>query len=368
MTRIALRIAPFAALAVSLAACGAQTPSGTESMSAAAASASAPVASSADPSPSASLPAPGGQLAFLRGGELVVLDLETGQESETGVTDVTPLAFVQDWRSVIGLQAIVGNLHELRLVRQPLDGSEAAVLVETVYCCSGERSPNGRWMAFMDAGATGGIVLVDLATGEATPLTAGGGALAWSPDGSLIAYERFDPATMHSDLHVVEVATGASRRLTNDEPEDTPFGWTDDGQAVLTTSHRGGDGTRLAITVWQVDVADGALMHRPELEDEVISFDFPAPDGRWAARITPQYSLRIVGEGLGTGTRLGPGDSGTHLTWSPNGAWLVWTSFDEEAGSSDLFMAHAPDGEPIRITRTPESESHPVWGPARHGF
>jgi hypothetical protein len=313
--------------------------------------------------------APGGQLAFLRDGELVVLNLETGQESETGVVDVTPLAFVQDWRSVIGLQTIVDNPHALRLVRQPLDGAEAVVLADSVFG-SGSLSPDGRWMAFGSDGAdTNGIVLVALTTGEATQLTRDGAStLAWSPDSTLIAYERFDPESMHADLHVVEAATGASRQLTNDEPEDTPFGWTDDGQAVLTTSHRGGDGTRLAITVWEVDVADGALTHRPELEDDVISFDFSAPDGRWAARVTPQYSLRIVGEGLGTGTRLGRADSGTHLTWSPNGAWLVWTAFDDAEGSSDLFMAHAPDGDPIQITRTPESESHPVWGPARHGF
>jgi hypothetical protein len=365
MPRIALRIASLLAMTVGIAACATPGPSVTVSAPSSRASADA----TASPSPSASAAAPGGVLAFLRDGELVVLDLQTGQESETGVTDVTPLAFVHDWRSVIGLQTIVDNPHALRLVRQPLDGAEAVVLAGTVFGF-GSPSPDGRWMAFGSDGAdTNGIVLVALATGEATQLTRDGATtLAWSPDSTLIAYERFDPAAMHSDLHVVDVATGASRQLTQDEPEDSPFGWTDDGRGVLTTSHRGGDGTRLAITVWEVDVADGALTHRPELEDEVISFDFPAPDGRWAARITPQYSLRIVGEGLGTGTRLGHGDSGTHLTWSPNGAWLVWTSFDEAAGSTDLFMAHAPDGDPIQITRTMSSESHPVWGPARHGF
>lgn len=365
MTRTPHLIAPVVALAVTLVACGSQAPSATEPTVSVTASVRPPAA----PSPTASVPALGGQLAFLRAGELVVMDLETGHEAEAGVTDVTPLAFAQDGRSVIGLQAIVDNPHELRLVRQPLDGSGAAILAETVFGF-GEHSPDGRWMAFVsDSPTTNGIVLVDLATGEGISLTdEGASALAWSPDSTLIAYERFDPETMHSDLHVVDAATGASRQLTNDEPEDTPIGWTNDGRAVLTTSHRGGDGTRLAITVWQVAVPDGELTHRPELEDDVISFEFPAPGGRWAARITPQYSLRIVGPGLGTGTRLGRGDSGTHLTWSPNGAWLVWTAFDEAAGSSDLFMAHAPDGDPIQITRTPASESHPVWGPARHGF
>ena len=365
MARTTRWIPPLAALAIGSVACATQGPAETVP----AASARETTVPSATPSPSASQPTPGGQLAFLRDGELIVLDLETGQESETGVVDVTPLAFVDGWRSLLGLQSIVGNPHALRLVRQPLNGGEAVVLAETAIGY-GSPSPDGRWMAFGSDGAEpNGIVLIALATGEATELTRDGAtALAWSPDSTLIAYERFDAGTMQSDLHVVEVATGASRQLTHDEPEDSPFGWTDEGQAVLTTSHRGGDGTRLAITVWEVDATDGALTHRPELEDQVVSFDFPAPDGRWAARITPQSSLRIVGEGLGTGTRLGRGDIGTHLTWSPNGAWLVWTAFDDAVGSTDLYMAHAPDGDPIRLTRTPASESHPVWGPARHGF
>ncbi|HEX7172206.1 MAG TPA: hypothetical protein VF365_06320 [Candidatus Limnocylindria bacterium] len=351
---------------LALGACSADLPLSTNPPEA---SASETAAASASAAPSDPAPVPGEQLAFLRDRELVILDLETGQESETGVVDVTPRAFVHDWRSVIGLQATVDNPHALRLVRQPLDGSEAVVLAETVSD-SGSPSPDGRWLAFGSDGAEPhGIVLVALTTGEATQLTTDGATtLAWSPDSTLIAYERFDPETMQADLHLVEAATGASRQLTNDEPEDSPFGWTDDGRAVLTTSHRGGDGTRLAITVWQVALADGALTHRPELEDEVISFEFPAPDGRWSARITPQLSLRIVGDGLGTGTRLGRGDSGTHLTWAPNSAWLVWTSFDEAASSSDLYMVHAPDGDPIQLTRTPATESHPVWGPIRHGF
>lgn len=355
-------------IATIVTACAASAPSSSVEPSVAPSLAS-PAASASSGALEAPNPTPGGQLAFLRDGELIVLSLETGEETATGVTGVTPVAFVDDWASVIGLQAITENLHALRLVRQPLDGSEAVELAASVPG-AGSMSPDGDWLAFGGDGAeTSGIVLVSLATGEATRLTTDGAtAPSWSPDSTLIAYQRFDPATMQADLHVVDVATGATRQLTDDEWEDSPYAWAEDGLSIFTTSHRGGDGTKLAITVWQVDLADGALTERPDLEDSVISFEFPAPDGRWSARITPQYSLRIVGEGLGTGTRLGHGDSGTHLTWAPNSAWLVWTAFHETVGASDLFMAHAPDGEPIQLTRTPASESHPVWGPARHGF
>ena len=341
-------------------------PPGASASPTAAASASPP--GSASP-PEASQPAPDGQLAYLRDGELIVLSLQTAAETQTGITGVTPVAFVENLSSVIGLQAIVGNPHDLRLVRQPLDGSQAVELAPTVRG-AGSRSPDGAWLAFGGDGAPeSGLVLVALATGEATQLTADGATAAtWSPDNALIAYQRFDPVTVQADLHVVEVATGSTRQLTDDEWEDSPFAWTEDGTSILTTSHRGGDGTRLAMSVWQVDLADGALTQRPDLEEDVVSFDFPAPDGRWTVRVTPQYSLRIVGDGLGTGTRLGDGDSGTHLTWSPDSAWLVWTAFDQAAGTGDLFMVHAPDGQPIQLTRTPAWESHPVWGPARHGF
>ncbi|MDQ2673124.1 MAG: DPP IV N-terminal domain-containing protein [Chloroflexota bacterium] len=337
-------------------------------------SASEPPASvsAASVEPSASEPPPpGGRLAFLRDGELILRDMTSSSETATGVEEFIPLAFAVDSSQLVGMRLDPADPYHVTLEAYPVAGGEPTVLMEAVpHYGVPAASPDGRYLAFSsDGAAPNGLVLVDLEAVEAVQLTTdGGGAPVWSPDGATIAYNRVTSAAQSSDLYIVDVASGASRQVTNDEWEDDPFRWTDDGTAVLTTSHRGGDGTRLAVSVWQVDAADGSLTERPDLENDVIRYSLASPDGRFAARLSPQNILSLTEGELRVGDRLGSNDPSVHLTWAPNSAWLVWTSWDADAGAHDLMIVHAPDGEPMRLTLTPESESHPVWGPIRHGF
>jgi len=356
-------------LALLLAACSA-APAQPGSPSQPVADVSTAPSTNVEASSSPEAPLPGGQLAFLRDGELVILDISRGTETATGILDFTPVAFTRDFAALIGLRAIPDDVYNVVLVRQPVDGSDAAVLIAKLPNYGAPAaSADGRYLAFGSDGVPpNGLVVVDLDTGEAIQLTAdGGNSPVWSPDSRTLAYTRASGTDGH-DLFVLDVETAASRQLTADEWEDDPFRWTDDGAAVLTTSHRDGDGTRLAVTVWQVDATDGALTERPDLESGLTSMALPSPDGRYVARLSPQNILSLTEGELRVGNRLGSADPSVHLTWAPNSAWLVWTSWDENGGAHDLYMVHAPDGEPIQLTRTPEGESHPVWGPARHGF
>lgn len=359
----------IALLLLALTACSAAAPgSGTPEGSDSASPVNPTVAPSTAAPPQSAEPAAGGTLAFLRDLELILLDVATGTETATGVVGVTPVALTGDGQALIGYRTIVGNPHEVSLVRQPLDGADATVLAETVPHLSARPSPDGRVLAFAsNRAAPGGIVLVSLDHGDATQLTtAGDTALVWSPDGKLLATSRLR-ANGGSDLYLVEAATGASRQVTDDEWEDAPFAWTDDGSAVLTTSHRGGDGTKFATFVWQVDVPSGELTQRDDLKSRVLDFSFPSPNGMWDARLSQHGRLMITEPGRAVGSRVDTVDIGVHLTWSPNGAWLVWTKFSAP-GESDLYLVHVPDGEPTQLTSTPGAESHPVWGPVRHGF
>jgi Tol biopolymer transport system component len=334
---------------------------------------SAPAGSSApqpDPTSSAEAPVPGGTLAFLRDGELFVRDMGSGTETSVGTTNQTPLAFTTDGSALIVLEAIPNDVYHAVLARQPVAGGPSTELA-TVQPLYGplSQSPDGRFIGFgSDGAAPNGITVVDLESGEAIQLTDdGGGTPVWSPDSRTIAYEASNGQDY--DLFVLDIDSRTPRRLTDDEFEDSPFAWTDDGRSVLVTSHRGGDGSRLSITVWQVDVADGALTHRPGLATNASPMSLRSPDGRWDASFTERGSLLITNPGVKSGTRIARApdvDSSVHLTWSPNGAWLVWTGFVD--GAFDLFIVHTPDGEPINLTRSDANESHPVWGPIRHGF
>ena len=355
-------------LGLALAACAAAPPESSAPVSVPASGAALEGQPASSPSPEAA-PQADGILAFLRDGELMTVDMATGAESATGITDVVPLAFTTDHASLIGTRTIAGDPYVVSLVQQPIDGSEATVLIEELPAFGGATlSPDGRFLLLNGDGSPGtGIVLVDLDTGKAAQLTADGAfAGTWSPDGLRIAYAS-QAESEGQDLFVRDVASGTTRQLTNDEWEDTPLRWSEDGAGILTTSHRGGDGSRLAVSTWQVDASSGELTERPDLESHVVSYELLSPGGRWRARISPQNILSITEPDQGAGNRLGDADPSIHLTWSPNAAWLVWTAW-QGPGTADIFMAHAPDGAPIQLTDTPESESHPVWGPVRHGF
>lgn len=355
-------------LGLALAACAAAPPESTPPVSVPAIASAQESQSAASPSAEAE-PQAGGILAFLRDGELITLDVASGSETATGITDVRPLAFTTDHASLIGTRTIGDDPNVVSLVQQPIDGTEATVLVEELPAFGGAAlSPDGRLLLLNGDGSSGtGIVLVDLVTGEAAQITTDGAfAGTWSPDGTRIVYARQAESEGH-DLFVRDAASGSTRQLTNDEWEDIPFRWSEDGEGILTTSHRGGDGSRLAISTWQVDASNGELTERPDLETDVVRYELLSPDGRWRAWISPQNMLSITEPDKFAGNRLGDADPSIHLTWSPNAAWLVWTAW-QGPGTADLFMAHVPDGEPIQLTDTPESESHPVWGPVRHGF
>jgi dipeptidyl aminopeptidase/acylaminoacyl peptidase len=366
MHRVSRRSAVL--LGLTLAACAASPPQSSPPVSVPPSAST--LQSQPAPSPSAGAePRADGILAFLRDSELITLDVASGTETATGITDVVPVAFTTDHAGLIGTRKIGDDPYVVSLVQQPTDGSEATVLLEELPAFGGATlAPNGRFLLLNGDGSPGtGIVLVDLETGEAAQLTTDGAfAGTWSPDGTRIAYAR-QADSEGQDLFLRDVATGSTRQLTNDEWEDTPFRWSEDGAGILTTSHRRGDGSRLAISTWQVDASSGELTERPDLETDVVRYELLSPDGRWRARISPQNILSITEPDRGAGNRLGDADPSIHLTWSPNAAWLVWTAW-QGPGTADLFMAHAPDGEPIQLTDTAESESHPVWGPVRHGF
>ena len=122
-------------------------------------------------------------------------------------------------------------------------------------------SPDGKWLAFVsDRTDTRQLYRLSLEGGEAEVLTTGAEdvtAFAWAPDGERIAYTMIDPVTpamkertekygeyTHEDhdarmaqLHVLDLATKASRPLTAGQFVVGRFAWAPDG-ARLAFDHR----------------------------------------------------------------------------------------------------------------------------------
>ncbi len=110
---------------------------------------------------------------------------------------------------------------------------------------SADVAPDGeRAVAVQEGGGTNALVLVDLGTGEVTPLTDPDPGVhwaypRWSPDGGRIAAVRWTrPAMM--DIVVLDSDGTVTSEVTRDRAVDTTPFWTPDGGTLLWSSDRTG--------------------------------------------------------------------------------------------------------------------------------
>src|SRR5687767_2918698 len=83
----------------------------------------------------------------------------------------------------------------------------------------------------------GDIWLVDRSGGTAQRLTTSPAREllpTFSPDGSQVAFARFNPSTgfLGYDVYVISVSGGEARRVTYHPDLDLPVSWTRDGQRI----------------------------------------------------------------------------------------------------------------------------------------
>ena len=102
----------------------------------------------------------------------------------------------------------------------------------------------GRAVAVQEGGGTNRLVLVDLATGEVSPLTAADPDVhwafpRWSPDGSRIAVSQWRSGGRF-DVVILDAGGGPIARLTDDRAVDASPAWSPDGRTLLWSSDRTG--------------------------------------------------------------------------------------------------------------------------------
>ncbi len=178
---------------------------------------------------------------------------------------------------------------------------------------------------------------------------------AASPDGKQVAYcsER-DGVT---DLHVVDVATGMSRRLTNTPEAEGPPAWAEDGKSIVFTVARG-DTTALL----SVPAAGGMLSTIVQLP------------GVRSIRLSNDGEKLAITRGSWTRSRLGVArrdgmmfraftDSSSawyNLAWSPNDAAIAATRNDS-TGSMQIWLIRAESGRKSELVRLPAGYGRPQW-------
>ncbi|HYW26016.1 MAG TPA: S9 family peptidase [Terriglobales bacterium] len=171
-------------------------------------------------------------------------------------------------------------------------------------------SPDGSLIAFVsDRAGAPQIFVISPDGGEARQLTTlekgVAGTPAWSPDGAKLAFaalgpgERRDPARPYRvtravyrfdqmgyiedglvDIHVVDIAGGEPKRLTDDDRVNAEPRWTPDGDAIVYVAGAGPTATLLSNQLRLVDL-EGRVRDFEHPEALITGTAF-APDGRLA--------------------------------------------------------------------------------------
>lgn len=223
------------------------------------------------------------------------------------------------------------------------------------------------------------IMVIDPASGELTPLVVRHGAaesntnrleMAWSPDGSMLAYTDIR-ADGFQGLFVVELATGevidVSRGLVHaDDPA-----WSPDGRRIAFGGAEGetgyeiyvvaADGTdRIPITAEADNGVDGAHMPAWSPDGSRIAFSFDRYD---ETTETESHGIAIVDASTGAGTTITNGLD-EQPAWSPEGSTLAFLR--KVDGIVELHVVDAAGGgerrispEGITVTSSPAS----AWSP-----
>ena len=238
-------------------------------------------------------------------------------------------------------------------------------------------SPTGRHIAYVSAKTGADEVWLWSADGapdrQVTGLGARIEAIAWAPDGEALAVASNARGTF--DIYRVDVATGATRRLTSDPryavyPQFTPDGrilyvrlnetWTDH-EVILVN----GDGSEPRVVLQDRDCFDYHY-------GRTFGYPLVSPDGRWFLFRSDRSGWFNVWaapvDGDGEPRQIAPAEADqSDAAWSPDGRSIAYV--ENHNGTLDLRVVDAPDApgagdEPIVLV-APEMGvcQAPDWSP-----
>jgi Tol biopolymer transport system component len=203
-------------------------------------------------------------------------------------------------------------------------------------------SPNGRTIAFVRTRSTSSIMLIGADGKRLRTLVANVDAsdLTWSPDGSALAYSQ-----SVSDIWRVEVATGATTRLTNDGQPDWQPSWSPDGATIAYDKF---ERCFRCTGIWVMN-ADGSNQHEIAQNNAWHPIFSPVSSNELALTSTRARVIDLDGTTLVQG-KLGS----TYTVWSPRGTYIAYTG-------NGLWVQNVETRKARRIsTRIGE---RPAWSP-----
>jgi DNA-binding winged helix-turn-helix (wHTH) protein/Tol biopolymer transport system component len=252
-----------------------------------------------------------------------------------------------------------GGMYLYRSRHRPLEVRYTQLTDFTDSAVAPALSPDGRMVAFFRGGGeaftSDPIYVKMLPDGEAHRVTGDNRrkyGLAFSPDGSEIAYTVSDG--LRVSTYEVSALGGESHLLMNNA---AGLVWLD-SQHLLFSELRGG--IHLGVVTSTLTGAARRDIYFPAHERGMARSSYPSPNRRWALVVemndsSDWVSCRLVGlQGQGVSRPVGPATGCISAGWSPDGAWMYFSS--AMGGPPHLWRQRFPEGTPEQMTSGPTEE------------